>query len=383
MSITHRVHVAALAAIFAVSPLTAHAQAIIKVNDSTSIRFGFLAQMWADFQQNARQDTSFAQSIFFRRMRFIASAQVGSKLSIFFQTDDPNLGRAAPGTNKNLAGATNGQGFIIQDAYIELKPASAPVWVDAGLILIPLCRNCYASAASLLPIDYGAYSFLASTPTGSVAGRDGGVMVKGTFADQHVEYRAGLFTGARATTGGAAPVTTASNSFRGAGHLMVNFMETEAPGYVLPGTYLGRRKVFNVGAGFDVQSVYKAYAADAFLSYPLGANGVTLASTYIHYDGSTFFPTLARENTFEVEGGYHFTDAKITPWVKWETRNIDAAFQTAALQNEHRLQLGGTYYWVGQTLNVKAAYNRYTFKVLNASELSQNGFTVQLQAFYY
>lgn len=378
MSITHRVRVAVVAAVVAVSPMPAHAQAIIKVNDSTSIRFGFLGQMWADFNQNVRQDTSFAQSIFFRRMRFIASAQVGSKLSIFFQTDDPNLGRTGAGFTKNL-----GQGVIIQDAYLEVKPAAAPFYVEGGLLLIPLCRNCYASAASLLPIDYGSYSFLASSLTGSVNGRDVGFMAKGTFADQHVEYRAGLFSGARASTAGANPVQVGSNSLRGAGHLMVNFWETEAPGYVLPGTYLGRRKVFNLGAGFDVQSVYKAYAADGFFSYPVGANGVTLAGNYIHYDGGTLLPALARENTFEVEGGYHFTEAKITPWVKFETRSINSSFQTAALQNEHRLQVGGTYYWVGQTLNVKAGYNRNTFDVLNSTELTQNGFTLQLQAFYY
>jgi hypothetical protein len=379
MSISFRVRVAAFAAVTSLSPLAAHAQATIKVNDSTSIRVGFLGQMWVDLSQNVRQDSSYAQNIFLRRMRFIVGGQIGSKLSFFFQTDNPNLGRAGPATQVKAPGT----GFILQDAYIEVKPGSAPFYVEGGLLLIPLCRNCYASAASLLPIDYSAYSFLSSAPTASSNGRDVGFEAKGTLANQHLEYRGGIFSGARLTNPQTPTAQTASNSLRGAGHLMVNFWETEAPGYVLPGTYLGRRKVFNVGAGFDLQSVYKALAADAFLSYPVGANGITLATTFIHYDGGTFIPALPRQNTIEVEGGYHFTDAKITPWAKFETRSISSDFLSLAQQNDHRIQLGGTYYWAANNLNVKAACTRTTQSVFNSADLTQNGFTLQLQGFYY
>jgi hypothetical protein len=380
MSLSYRVRAAALAAIALVSPLTAKSQAVIKVNDSTSIRVGLLGQMWVDFAQNIRQDSSYAQNIFLRRMRFIVGGQIGSKLAFFFQTDNPNLGRAT----QTAAGKAPGAGFILQDAYIEVKPWSSPFYVEGGLLLIPLCRNCIASAASLLPIDYGAYSFLQSAGTQSSNGRDVGLMAKGTLVDQHVEYRAGMFSGARLTNTQTPTVQTASNALRGAGHLMINFWETEAPGYVLPGTYLGRRKVFNIGAGGDFQGgQYKAIAGDAFLSYPLGANGVTLATTFIHFDGGTLIPALPRQNTVEVEGGYHFTDAKFTPWAKFETRSINSAFLNAANQNDHRIQIGGTYYWLGNTLNVKAAYTRTNQNVFNSGDLTSNGFTLQLQGFYY
>jgi hypothetical protein len=115
----------------------------------------------------------------------------------------------------------------------------------------------------------------------------------------------------------------------------------------------------------------------------MGNNGVTLSTTFIHYDGGNIFPTLPRQNTFEVEGGYHFTDSKITPWAKFETRSINSAFQNAANQNDHRIQLGATYYWLGHNLNVKGAFTRTTQNVLNAGDLSSNGFTLQLQGFYY
>jgi predicted porin len=380
MSVSFHFRGAVLAAFACAAPLSARAQATIKVNDSISVRFGFLSQTWADFSQNVRQDSSYAQNIFERRIRFIVGAQIGSKLSFFYETDNPNLGRTGPGFTKTL-----GSGFITQDAYVEVKPSTSNSFVlDAGLMFIPLCRNCYESAASLLPIDYSSYAFLQSGPTGSSVGRDMGFEARGTVLNQRIEYRAGVFSGARLSEVQAPTVQTGSNSLRGAGHLMVNFWETEAPAYLLPGTYLGRRKVFNIGAGADVQSQYKAIASDAFLSYPIGANGVTLAGTFIHYDGGTFFSTLPRQNTFEVEGGYHFTDAKFTPWAKFETRSINSAFLSAANQNDRHLQLGATYYVSGNYLNVKGAYTRGTFNQLApAPTLTQNGFTLQLQGFYY
>ncbi len=375
-----RACVVAMSMMVVLAPSETHAQAMIKVNDSVNVRIGFLSQTWADFAQNVRQDSSYAQNIFQRRIRLIVSAQVGSKLAFFLQTDNPNLGRTGPGFTKSL-----GAGFITQDAYAEVKPSGTnPFVVEAGLLLIPFCRNCYASAASLLPLDYSSYSFLQSGPTGSSVGRDVGFMAKGTLLDQRLEYRGGVFSGARLGNSQTPPVQTASNSLRGAGHLMYNFLDTEAPGYVMPGTYLGRKRVFNIGAGFDGQSKYKAVAADAFLSYPLGVNGVTLATTFIHLDGGNFLPALARQNTFEIEGGYHFSDSKITPWAKFETRSIDDAFLTATSQNDRRLQLGGTYYLAGNNLNMKLAYTRGTFNQLSpAPTLTQNGFTFQLQGFYY
>src|SRR5712671_4378946 len=139
MSHSYRVRAAMLAAaVLVVAPFFAKAQAVIKVNDSVSVRFGLLSQTWVDYTQNVRQDTSYAQNIFQRRMRFIFSGQIGSKLSFFFQTDNPNLGRSGPGFIKSPT-----TGFLLRDGYIEVKPATSNIFmVDAGLQLIPLCRNC-------------------------------------------------------------------------------------------------------------------------------------------------------------------------------------------------------------------------------------------------
>ena len=122
---------ATAAAIACCLPAVARPQAVLKVNDSISVRIGFLSQTWADFTQNVRQDSAYAQNIFQRRLRFIAGVQVGPHLSFFFQTDNPNLGRSGPGFSKQLGG-----GFISQDAFAEVKPGrSNALLLDAGLQL--------------------------------------------------------------------------------------------------------------------------------------------------------------------------------------------------------------------------------------------------------
>jgi hypothetical protein len=171
---------------------------------------------------------------------------------------------------------------------------------------------------------------------------------------------------------------------RGAGRIQVQLLEPEAPTYAYAGTYLGKRKILAIGAGIDGQSNYKAVAADAFLSYPMGNNGITAQADYIHYNGDTFFPALLKQNTFEVEAGYHVTDYKLTPFVKWEARKLDSAVKNAANQDESRFQVGGTYYVMGHNLNLKAAYTRGSLdRVAPLEALTQNGFTFQLQGFYY
>jgi hypothetical protein len=353
----------------------ARAQAVIKVNDSVSVRFGILSQTWADWAENVRQDSNYAQNIFQRRIRLLAGGQIGPHFGFFFETDNPNLGRSGPGFTKSL-----GSGFITQDAYVEVKPGSSNAFlIDAGLQLVPLCRNCQQSAASLLPLDYGSYSFLESGPTQSSVGRDVGFLAKGYLGGNHVEYRAGVFQGLR---GSAGATQVATNSLRGAGRLQINFLEPEAPAYTYAGTYFGKRRVFAVGGGFDAQGDYKAFSGDAFFDHPLGAaTGVTLQGNFIRYDGGDFLTALPKQNTWFVEGGLHFNVARITPWAKFESRSFST--NTAAFQDENRLQAGLTYYMMGHNLNWKAAYSRNNFDRLNLATLHQNEFTLQLQGFYY
>ncbi len=119
----------------------AFAQLQIKVNDTTNIQFGVLVQGQADWTQDTT-DNKYAQNLFLRRMRLMVGGQIVPNLTFFYETDNPNLGKAIPGTTKTIS-----SGLITQDAFLTWKIAD-PLAFDACLMFIPLCRNCLQSAAA-------------------------------------------------------------------------------------------------------------------------------------------------------------------------------------------------------------------------------------------
>jgi hypothetical protein len=343
-------------------PLVASAQAVIKVNDNVNIKFGTLIQAWADSQQDATTQ-GYGNQLFLRRFRFLVGGQISPNVSFFFETDNPNLGR-------NKTATSLGSGFITQDAFVEWKPVSNAFILDAGLMLPPLCRNCLESAAALLSLDYGSNSFNESGPTQSSVGRDTGVQAKGYVMGGHLEYRAAAFNGIRVSGG--------RNAFRRAGRLQYNVWDTET-GYTYPGVYLGNKRVLSFGLGADQQQSYKAAAADAFLSLPLGPqkNAVNGELTLLRFDGGTTFTTLARQNDATLQAGYYLSGPKIMPWLRAERQNFSQAVNDA--RDNNRAQAGLTWYPNGHNFNVKGAYSRVKPRVGNKT----NEFTVQMQFFYY
>jgi Phosphate-selective porin O and P len=265
----------------------ARAQAVIKVDEDINFKLGVLLQPQADWTEDAT-DGDYQQNLFLRRARLLVGGQLSPNVTFFMETDSPNLGKVVAGTK------TISTGFTLQDAYVEWKVVNE-LMLDAGLMFIPLCRNCYQSAGTLLPIDYSAYSFLESGPTESVVSRDTGIQVRGYLANNRLEYRVGAFQGARDKS--------SQNSFRSAGHVQYTFFDTES-GFFTTGTYLGKKKVLTIGGGYDVQSDYKAFAGDVYFDRPLGpAGALTVQGDLIHYDGGATFD-LPKQNDFLIEGGY-------------------------------------------------------------------------------
>jgi len=163
--------VAGAASFLVLLAATASAQALIKVDDTTRFRLGVLLQPQADWTQDA--GGGYAQNLFLRRARVLLDGQLSPKVTFFLETDNPNLGRAV-GAAKSIS-----RGFTLQDAFVEWKLADELI-VGARLMFIPLCRNCYQSAGTLLPMDYGAFSFLEPGPTQSVVSRDTGFQARAT-----------------------------------------------------------------------------------------------------------------------------------------------------------------------------------------------------------
>jgi hypothetical protein len=337
----------------------AHAQAVIKVSDDVNFRLGALGQFQADWLEDPQADDT-TRNLFIRRIRLLFGGQVAKNVTFFVETDSPNLGKALTG-GKNIS-----PGVVVQDAYGEFKLHDAFA-LDAGLMFVPFSRNSIQSAATLLPIDYGAYTFAQSAATQSTVGRDTGFQAKGYALSSHLEYRLGAFQGARDTA--------SHRPFRYTGRVQYEFLESEGTGFFYTGTYLGKKKVLAAGAAFDKQEDYHAYDADVFADYPTGPGAVTAQFAWNRFDGDTTFTTLPKQNTFLVEAGYFLRDLKVTPVLQFAHRDI----LNTATGDETRWSIGANYWWAGHNASVKGAYTRISPRGLP----DQNELTIQLQLFYF
>ncbi len=367
----------ALAVLVALLPGVASAQAIVKVNDTVNFRLGVLLQGWADWngQSNAAGDTAgFQQNLFLRRARLFLGGQVAKDVTFFFMTDNPNLGKstqtATSGTTGIKAPST---GFVVQDAYLEWKIANEFA-IQGGLILIPLCRNCNSSAVNLVSMDYGTWSFQENAPTQSSVGRDTGFQAKGYFADDHLEYRAGVYSGFRAPG--------VKNSFRFSGRAQYNLLDVEKVQFY-PGTYFGKKKILSIGASFDNQGDYTAYAADVFFDYPVGkGNGLTAQADYIRYDGGATFPTAAlfKQDVLFLETGVFLGGPKVMPFLRYELQKYQDDVNQKLNKNFYQVGLG--WYPYGSNFNIKAGFTRKELPN-DLVTATTNQYTVQFQVFYY
>lgn len=337
----------------------APAQVLIKVNENVNFRVGALGQFQADWLEDPQEDDT-QQNLFIRRVRLLFGGQVAKNVTFFIETDAANLGKTLP-TGKNISPSV-----IVQDAYGEFKLHNA-IALDVGLMFVPFSRNSVQSAATLLPIDYGAFTFATSGPTQSTVGRDTGVQAKGYFLANRLEYRIGAFQGARDER--------SHRSFRYTGRVQFQLLDPEPVGFFYTGTYLGARKVAAVAAAFDAQNEYSAYDVDGFLDYPIGPGAVTAQLAYQRIDGDVTFLTLPEQNVVLLELGYFLRDLKVTPWLQYTNRGITGT----NVGDETRWSIGLNYWWAGHNANVKAAYGRIDPRGL----AEQNQFTIQLQFFYY
>jgi len=356
----HRCHIwlaLGLVALVLTAP-AALGQMQIKVNDNTWMKFGLLLQTQADAQQDPITN-AYSQNVFIRRVRLLLGGQLAPNVTFFVETDSPNLGKSLTTGTKNVQPS-----IFLQDAYVEYKFRDA-IAIDAGLMLVSPSRNGLQSAASLLPVDYGAYTFAQSAATQSSVGRDTGIQAKGYLLGNKLEYRAGVFQGMR---------DEQNRELRFTGRVQYDFFDKEN-GFFYTGTYLGKKKVLAVGGGIDRQHKYLGYAFDAFLDYPLKYGAITTQFDHIRYDGKSFLKSLPDQHDTLFEAGYLIGKTRFQPVVQLSRRD----FSLATGNDEKRYGAGVNYFLSGHNANIKALYTHVDSRLTDSSRQ----FTIQFQFFYY
>lgn len=332
----------------------------LKVGDA-SLRFGILMQPQADFQQNLAG--GYGQNLLIRRARFLIGGQVTKSVFFFFETENSRLGAATTAGVK-----TTNSGFQTLDATAEWRPLKT-FNISGGLIRVPTSRDALESAASEFTLDFNTYAFMATTALGGTGGRDTGVMARGYFLNDRLEYRGALVSGMRENGN--------RNTFRKVGRLQYNFFDKEVynyPSYL--GSNFGTKKIVAFGAAVDSQVGYSGWTTDLFTDIPTSFGSAIGTATYQNLDGGRRSPTaLATQRIVTLDGGVYLKKLKIGPWVRYEQRNFD----TLTTRNEKRYIVGLNYYPMGNNFNIKTAVSR--LKPATGREMNQ--VTVQFQVYYY
>jgi len=348
-------------------PATAQIQ-MTSADGKQSFKIGVLGQLQLESIDNTNGKDK-ADNIFLRRIRLLGNFKLSDQLTVFFDTDAPNLGKG------NADGSKNNADIFIQD-FIVTYAFSKQFQLDGGMLLTGQTYNHLQSAASLLAVDYGPYTFVESTPTTSRTGRDYGAQARGYLVDDHLEYRAGVFQGVRGVNN--------TNAFRYAGRVAYYIIGPETT-YFYRGTSLGKTQTLSIGGGFDRQNgdltgggsaTYKNYGADLFWDQPIaGGNGFTLQADVNKIDGDLFIKSLPKQSNTMIEAGFYFAGARLMPYVQWARQDFDLA----TLLDEKRTQGGLAFWFNGHNSNLKLAYT--TIDRDRSKKRSQ--FQVQYQVFAF
>jgi len=353
---------AAAVAVLALNAGTALAQWQIESKDGkASLKFGFLVQPQMELLETADQ-TATSTNLFIRRFRVLFGGNFTEKWSFFFETDSPNIGKANPATGVKEAGDV-----FIQDAYVTYNHSMA-VKVDVGMIMLPHSRNGTQSAATLLAVDYGAFTFLDAGPAGERVGRDYGVQLRGYPAKQRLEYRLAVSQGVRGID--------AKNPLQISGRAVYYPWGAET-GFFYGGTFQGTKRQAGFGGGFAVQDDATILSADAFFETPTvnKSQGLTLQLNWMRYDGGGFLPALPDQQAFLFEAGYHLANHRLSPFVQYVARE----FADDRTSDQNSLQVGVAWWLAGHQRNIKFSVGRQSIE----GQDSRTQALLQLQLFYF
>jgi hypothetical protein len=229
-----------------------------------------------------------ATDLSIRRFRLSMEAQLSERTMGFFQLGVNNL--------NYLSGL--GASVDLLDAYAEYKISQAVFFGGGKSIWNGLSRYSAPSSARSLTLDLPFVALPTLNITDAVL-RKLGIWAKGQVS--HLDYRAIVFKpfvvrGQDPAEGEAAFSDDGLADALGvSAYVKWQFFEEESNRFPFsPGTYLGQKKVLNLGAGFELQddrtvhleqgepvlNNLKLWAADVFLDLPLDAQGHTAVTAY-------------------------------------------------------------------------------------------------------
>lgn len=350
----------------------------VKLNEDGSKYFRLLTwhQVWLRYNENNTGSTRLGEEqsstvdFGLRRSRFLMYAQLNKRFLIVTHFGINNQNAISGGYL-----GTDGKKpqLYMHDAYLDFTVFEKYLNVGFGLhYWNGISRMTNASTLNLMAYDAPIFNWATIEATDQFA-RNIGVFAKGKLGK--LDYRVAVNDPFSTNSGQAiaqdvSNYNPANNKKIFAGYFMYQFFNQESN--LLPymvGTYVGAKKVFNIGAGFHsnpdgmwhttaagdtTTSNIMLFAADAFLDLPLNEDrkdAITAYFAYYNYDfgpnnvrnigimnpanGSTVnaslrgnaFPVLGTGSIIYTQVGYLLPDfaekVRIQPYVAYSTANFE------------------------------------------------------------
>ncbi|MDB5276718.1 MAG: hypothetical protein JWR61_1673 [Ferruginibacter sp.] len=256
-------------------------------DSSRYIGFGMTAQLWArntsnnpySLVQGTPQNNTTDFSI--RRIRFVLSGAISDRVNFFVQFGQNSL---------NYLSARKAGSFF-HDATADYAIVKKHLSVGVGLNgFNGPSRFANASVASIAVLDVPAYQEV-TNDTYDQNVRRLGMYMKGKLGK--LDYRLSVgkpFVIQTASGSGIEPInanavfSTRPPAMNTQGYFMYQFLDQESNfSSGTTGTYLGRKKVFNIGAGFNHQKNAMMRYADVALKDTVG-EAINLFAVDVFYD---------------------------------------------------------------------------------------------------
>lgn len=382
----------------------------VKLNEDGTKYFRIIswAQFWAehnsdrplDANGNEQSDLNFS----IRRARVLMYAQLNKKFLILTHFGLNSLN----GDNLSPTGKGDSSQLFFHDVWGEYTVYKDYISIGGGLhYWNGISRANNQSTLNMLTLDNTRQAW-ATIGLSDQFARHMGIYFKGKFGK--LQYRLAIneaITNNLQST--ATPVNGGDAIYSGrrllgskeagktyAGYFDYNFFDQESN--FLPykvGTYLGGKKVFNVGAGFflhpkgavtadnfgnlEGQDV-AIFAVDAFYDAPIGDNGSAITAyglfqTNDYGDNYTLGQTYETGNMFHAHAGYVIPTQKRTkfqPYLHYTHRTIDAIDDSA-----NQYGIGANAYFSGHHSKVTLEYQNTKYGS------NDNVGTITLQAMIY
>ncbi len=393
----------------------------LQLNDSGSkyVRFIIWSQIWVTTNNLNNDDADFKLIPSIRRSRVLAYAQISPKFLLLTHFGLNNLSSAGL-TPTGIQG--NGPQLFMHDAWAEYKVIDE-LYIGGGLHYWKgMNRHANSSTLNFMTLD-ATRPFIGWHSLGQTDqfARHMGIYAKGAIGnfDYRIAFNDAMKNGLQSGNGlevvnqGSTVYNTnniysdidpnqSQGGFIVEGYFRYNFFDKEST--KLPyavGTYLGKKKIFALGAGFfaqpsgsillndtlnridtsaddllaEVESKTSLedvlhFSVDAFLDYPIGAGVLNAYATFMSFDYGDNFFYRSGSGALEIGTGtaiyghlgylLPIKKVQLMPYVAFQTRSWDAN-ESLSRSGGNSLDIGLNYFINGHHAKVTLEYHSVRF----------------------